>query len=115
MFIVKQGKSNVITVVATAAVDQGDPVIFGPWYGIALNTAAIGEELSIDIEDGEEVEDTSAASVAAAVGDEIYWNPTTGVYAAASATGNALVGYTTVVKDSDNVFRFEKVRYATVA
>ena len=106
---------HVLTVVATAAVAQGDLVIFGPWVGVALNTAAIGDDLSLDIVLGKEVDATSTVAVAATIGAAIYYNPTTGAFAAASATGNALVGYTTKIKDTNNVFRFEKVRYATVA
>ncbi len=114
MYLIKE-RMNVVTVVAAAAVTQGDPVYVAPWFGVALNTAAIGEDLSIDVMDGSEVEATSAVAVAASVGAPIYWNPTTKVYAAASASGFALVGYTTKVKDTDNVFRFEKLRRVTVA
>jgi predicted RecA/RadA family phage recombinase len=106
---------NVVPVVATAAVKQGDLIIFGPWFGVCLNSAAIGEDLSIDIEAGKELDLVSAASVAATVGAAVYYKPADGSFAAASAAGNALIGYTTKVKNSDNCFRIEKVRYATVA
>jgi predicted RecA/RadA family phage recombinase len=107
--------ADTITVVAAAAVTQGDLVIFGPWLGIALNTAAIGDDLTLDIRQGVEIDALSTVAVGASVGAAIYYNPTTKVFAAASAAGNALVGYTTKAKNADNVFRFEKVRYAAVA
>lgn len=107
--------ANVINVIAAAAYVQGDLIIVGPWFGVCLNTAAIGEKLSIDVEAGKELDLVSTVAVAATVGAAVYYNPTTGAFAAASATGNALVGYTTVVKDANNCFRIEKVRYATVA
>lgn len=111
----KDRATNVIDVTAGADTTQGDLLIHGPWLGIALNTAASGASLTLDIEAGLEVDAYSPVAVAATVGAAIYYNPTTGAFAAATATGNALVGYTTVVKNSANVFRFEKVRYATVA
>ena len=106
---------EVVTVVATAATSQGDFVIEGPWFGVALNDAAIGEDLLIDIVAHKRCIGNSTVAVAAAIGDAIYLNPSTGVYATASATGNALIGYTTEVKDSNNYFEFEKVTYTTVA
>ena len=106
---------EVITVAASAATSQGDFVIEGPWFGVALNDAAIGEFLSIDIAAHKRCVGYSTVAVAATIGAAIYLNPSTGVYAAASATGNALVGYTTEIKDSNNYFEFEKVTYATVA
>jgi predicted RecA/RadA family phage recombinase len=111
----KSDVSDVITVTAPAAVVVGDLFIVGPWLCMALNKAASGAAVSVDIKAGLEIDAVSTVSVAATVGAAIYYNPTTGAFAAATATGNALVGYTTVVKNSDNVFRFEKVRYATVA
>jgi predicted RecA/RadA family phage recombinase len=107
---------DVVTVPAAAVCTQGDLVLFGPWLGVALSEAkAIGDELSLNIELGVEVDAVSDAAVAASVGSPIYYNPTTGVFAAAAASGFALAGYATVVKDVNNVFRFEKVRYAAVA
>ena len=106
---------EVITVSATATTSQGDFVIEGPWFGVALNDAAIGKDLSIDIVAHKRCVGYSTEAVADAIGDAIYLNPSTGVYAAVSATGNALVGYTTEIKDSNNYFEFEKVTYAKVA
>ena len=106
---------EVITVEASAATSRGDFVIEGPWFGVALNDAAIGEYLSIDIAAHKRCVGYSTVAVAATIGAAIYLNPSTGVYAAASATGNALVGYATEIKDSNNYFEFEKVTYATVA
>lgn len=111
----KETKTDIVVVTAAAAAVEGDLVIFGPWIGVALNDVAIGEKLSLYIGEDKEFDAVSTVAVAATVGAAIYYNPTTGAFAAATATGNALIGYTTVVKNSDNVFRFEKVRYATVA
>lgn len=107
--------ANVIQLVAAAAYKQGDLAIIGPWFGVCLNTVAIGETLYLDIEPGKELDLASSASVAATVGAAVYYKPADGTFAAATATGNALIGYTTKVKDSNNCFRIEKVRYATVA
>lgn len=106
---------EVITVAASASTAQGDFVIEGPWFGVALNEAGSTESLSIDITAHKRCVGYSTVAVAATVGAPIYLNPSTGVYAAATATGNALVGYATKIKDSNNYFEFEKVTYATVA
>lgn len=108
--------AKVINVTAAAAAAQGDLVVHGPWIGVALNDAGVGETLSLDITDGKEVDLVSSVSgVGATVGSAVYYNPTTGAFATAGATGNGLAGYTTVAKNSDNVFRMEKVRRITIA
>jgi len=99
-------------VVAAATWAQGDIGVFGKWFGVCLNDAVSGENLSIDVEGGKEIDLVSSASVAAAVGDAVYYNPTTGAFAAAPATDYYKIGFTTVIKNSDNVFRIEKLRYA---
>jgi predicted RecA/RadA family phage recombinase len=100
-----------ITVPATAATSQNDFVIEGPWFGVALNDAEIGEDLSIDIAQNKRCVGYSEESVGAAMGDALYLNPTTGVYAAAAASGFYLVGYTTQVKDANDYFEFIKLEY----
>jgi hypothetical protein len=102
---------NVITVVAAAAATLGDIIIFGPWVGIACNDAALGEELSLDIEEGKEYDCVSAVSgVGAAVGDDLFYNPTTGAFAAVPGAGYYNIGTITKVRDGNNCFRFEKRR-----
>lgn len=102
---------NVITVVAAAAATLGDIIIYGPWVGIACNTAAIGEDLSLDIEEGKECDLISAVSgVGAAVGDELFYNPTTGACAAVAGSGYYNIGNITKIRDANNCFRFEKRR-----
>jgi len=104
--------AKVVTIVAAAIWKQGDIGIFGPWFGVCLNDAAIGAQVSVDIEAGPELDLVSAAAVAVAVGDAVYYNPTTGAFAAVPTADYYKVGYTTVIKNTDNVFRIEKVRYA---
>jgi predicted RecA/RadA family phage recombinase len=107
----KDRVTNILNVTAAADTVYGDLIIHGPWVGVALNDALTGAALTIDIEDGREIDAISAVSgVGSAVGDDVFYNPTTGAYAAAAADGSYLVGNITVVKNSDNVFRFEKLR-----
>jgi len=102
---------NVITVVAAAAAALGDIIIYGPWVGIACNDAAIGENLSLDIEESKEYDCISAVSgVGAAVGDDLFYNPTTGAFAAVAGSGYYNIGTITKVRDGNNCFRFEKRR-----
>jgi hypothetical protein len=103
---------EVITVAASAATSQNDFVVEGPWFGVALNDASENADLSIDIVQGKRCVGYSSASVAAAVGDKIYLNPTTGVFAASPASGFYEVGKTVQVKDANNYFIFEKNKYA---
>ena len=101
---------EVINVTAVAAVTQGDLVLFGKWLGVALNTAAIGENLGIDFAPRKRVNAVSAVSgVGAALGDDVYYNFTTGVFAPEYSDGYYFVGNVTQVKDSGNCFQFEKV------
>jgi hypothetical protein len=109
----KERESDILVVTASAAASEGDLIIFGPWVGIALHDALISTNLSLYVGGDKEYDAVSAVAVAAAVGDELYYNPTTGAYAAAAESGSYLVGYTTVIKNSDNVFRFEKLRRHT--
>ena len=103
---------NVITVVAAAAATLGDIIIYGPWVGIACNTAALGEDLSLDIEEGKEYDLISTVSGvgAAAVGDDLFYNPTTGACAAVAGSGYYNIGTITKIRDANNCFRFEKRR-----
>jgi predicted RecA/RadA family phage recombinase len=106
----KERKSDVIVVTAAAAASEGDLIIFGPWVGVALHDALINTPLSLYVGGDKEYDAYSTVAVAATVGSSIYYNPTTGVFAASGGAGLYLIGYTTVIKNSDNVFRFEKLR-----
>ena len=106
----KEQRSDILRVTAAAAAVEGDLVIFGPWVGVALNDVAIGDTLSLYVGGDKEYDAYSTVAVAATVGASIYYNPTTGVFAASGGVGLYLIGYTTIVKNSDNVFRFEKLR-----
>lgn len=102
---------KVINLVATAAAALGDILIIGPWVGIACNTVAIGDTLSLDIEEGKEYDAISAVSgVGAAIGDDLFYNPTTGAFAAVAGSGYYNIGSITGIRDANNCFRFEKRR-----
>lgn len=111
----KDRPTDFIDLVAPADVVSGNLLIVGPWLCVAVSAAKSGEKFTADIREGQEIDCVSSVAVAAAIGDKVYYNPTTGAFAASSATGNALVGYTTSVKDANNNFRIAKVKFATVA
>lgn len=107
---------NAVTVTATVAVSQNDLVLWNTWFGVACNDAAVGDDLTLDISAGERICDTTSVSgVAASLGAPVYYDFTNKVYASASASGYCLVGYTTQILDSNDVFEYEKVRYTTAA
>ena len=111
----KDRRTDFIELTAPADVVSGNLLIVGPWLCVATSKAASGAKFTANIREGEEIDAVSTVAVAASIGAAIYYNPSTGAFAASSATGNALVGYTTVVKDANNNFRFAKVKFATVA
>lgn len=117
VFGIKDEARDVVTLVATAAVTQGDFIVFGPWCGEALNSAAIGENVSVRIKEGIELstgtlvsgEDTFGTLHAA-----VYFDSSAGEFSDTSTSGYYLVGYVTEVKSSDGFIKFEKLRYTSV-
>jgi len=106
-----KGALSIISFTAVAAATLGDIIIKGPWVGIACNSAGIGDVLSLNIEDGTEYDAISAVSgVGAAIGDDLFYNPTTGAFAAIAGTGYYNIGTITGIRDANNCFRFEKRR-----
>jgi len=109
---VLDGQVNVLNLTATAAYEQGDLVFIGAWFGQVLNDAAIGDTVSLDVEPYKRVQAISSVDgVGDAVGDAVYLSTTSNDFVGTAADGYSLVGYVTQVKDSNNTFQFEKLRY----
>ncbi|WP_067936388.1 DUF2190 family protein [Alicyclobacillus kakegawensis] len=103
--LVAEGKS--VKVTAAAAVTQGDFVLEGGFFGLAVNSADANGEVVLNIEPGEY--ETSQINTADAfnAGDAVYFDATNKVLTTADGGGaNRLVGRVTVAKDANNVIWF---------
>jgi predicted RecA/RadA family phage recombinase len=91
----------------------GDAVIIGPYFGILDADILAGETGTATIWDGEAVNTSEVAvgSTFPTLHAEVWFNPTTGKYADASA--NNLYGVGTVIStmDANGAFSFIKRRF----
>lgn len=101
---VAHGKS--VQVTAPAAVSQGDFVLAGGFFGLAVNSAAAGQEVVLNIEPGEYETSQITTTDAFNVGDPVYWDSTTKLLTTQAGTGNRMVGRVTLAKDANNVIWF---------
>lgn len=76
---------------APAAVASGDPLLVGSLFGVAQNSAALGEALGLLTRGVFDLPKTSAQSWT--IGDRLYWDNTNKVVTTAAAAGaNKLIG-----------------------
>jgi predicted RecA/RadA family phage recombinase len=101
---VGHGKS--VKVTASAAVNQGDFVLAGGFFGLAVNSAGAGEEVVLNIEQGEYETSQITTADAFNAGDPVYWDDTNKKLTTEAGSGNRLVGRVTVAKDANNVIWF---------
>lgn len=89
-----------VDVVVTADVTKGDVVLVDGFHGIAMGSAASGEEVALEIATREH-EITVPGSVTAPKGTTLYL--TSAGVITATATGNRAFAKVTVAKDANNV------------
>jgi predicted RecA/RadA family phage recombinase len=93
------GKS--VKVTADVAVEKDTFAIVADFFGLALNSAAAGEEVVLDIEQAEY--EVKQAGSNFAVGDVVYFNTATGFTATDT---DRPVGIATQASNTDGVFSF---------
>jgi len=81
-----------LTLTATAVVTSGDVVVVGNIFGVAQNSAAIGEDYVLSI--GGVYRLTKVSTEIWSVGDQIYWDPIA-LKATTVLTANTLIGVAT--------------------
>lgn len=102
---VAHGKS--VKVTAAADVNQGDFVLAGGFFGLAVNSATAGQDVVLNIEQGEYETSQITAGDAFNVGDPVYWDDANKLLTTQDGSGaNRLVGRVTVAKDANNVIWF---------
>lgn len=109
---VSDGRSVKVTVPVGETVTAGQFVLIQGFLGLAVNDASEGEEVVLNIEQGEY--ETSQINTADAfnVGDKVYWDATNKQFttsANADANGNPQnrpAGRVTQAKDANNVIWF---------
>jgi len=82
---------NRITMIATQAVAAGDCHPVGNFVGVALNSAAIGDEVVLALDGVYQF--TKATGYTVAIGDSIYWDNTSNKRATKTVGSNAWIGY----------------------
>lgn len=83
-----------LTVTAAADVLSGQMVVMGALYGVAQETAAAGDSVTLVRTGVFELPKTSAQ--AWTVGAKLYWDATNSV-CSTTASGNTLIGFATAV------------------
>lgn len=78
-----------VTVVAAANVTSGSVVVMGQLFGIATHTALSGANLTLKLGSVFDLPKANAASMAMAVGANVFWD---GTQATTSATSNTRLG-----------------------
>ncbi len=101
-------EGEMITIVAPYAVTKGNIVIFGAAFGVAIDNAASGANLVVDVSGGVwTLPKTAAASNSFALGANAYWDNTNSAVTA-SATSNTRIGVAVVAAatgDTTGTFR----------
>ncbi|AEE95293.1 DUF2190 family protein [Mahella australiensis] len=102
---VSNGKSIKATSPETVA--QGEFVLINNIFGLALESAAGGEQVVLDIEQAEYETNQVAAGVTFKVGDAVYFDATEKVLTNTDGAGaNRLVGRATQASDANGVVWF---------
>lgn len=91
---------NAVDVTADRAVTKGDPVVFEGFHGIAMQDAASGDELALEVSLREH-EISVPGSVTAAKGDVLYITDAGTV--TNTSSGNRAFFKVTQAKDANNV------------
>lgn len=117
-WIIKESVGNesgahILVPEADQAYTQYDMCVALPWCGIVDNGVAIGEEFTMHVTEGiqidtREIEDGATFTT---FGQDVWYNPTTKEYTDTEAEGLYLVGYVILPTDASGTMRFEKRRY----
>jgi hypothetical protein len=112
-WIIKEAGDAILVPVADQAYDQYDMAVFVPWCGIVTNGVEAGDELTIRVTEGIQIDtdEIEAGSAFTAFGQAVYYNPATKLYTDTGDVGTYLVGYVIIPTDANGVMRFEKRRY----
>ncbi|WPD20184.1 DUF2190 family protein [Thermaerobacter composti] len=105
---VSDGRSVKVTVPAgTGTVQANTFAEVAGFFGLAVNTAAEGEQVVLLIEQAEYETSQINAADAFAVGDAVYWDAANKVLTTSDGAGaNRRVGRVTQAKDANNVIWF---------
>lgn len=100
---ISDGKS--VKVTASDAVEEGKFYLIGSFFGMAVQSAGAGEDVTLSIEQAEYETDQIKTEEVFAVGTTIYYDATLNVLTETEGT-NRKVGRVTAAKDSNNVIWF---------
>lgn len=116
-YIVQPGPNNHIPYTNATGVDiaAGDVVIIGALIGIADQDIANGAAGTLDIEDGAiaNTAQVAAGSTFATIGQEVWYDPTTGEVQDTSANNLFGIGLLATILAADGHITFMKRRYWT--
>lgn len=112
-FIINEECNHLPIPEAAANYTKLDMVISVPWCGLADQTVVAGNPFTIHVKEGIRVRSSQIAPGENfnTFGQEVWFDPATGMYYDDEDTGRYLVGYVRDVVNADGVFGFEKRRY----
>jgi hypothetical protein len=105
--------SHILNPAADQGYDQYDMVVQLPWCGIADHEADQGDEISMHVTEGIQIDtkEIAAGALFATFGTEVWYDPTTKTYTDTEDAGLYLVGYVILPLNANGEMRFEKRRY----
>lgn len=89
-----------------------------PWAAVADEAIADGAVGSMHVEEGIQIQVDNLVATEdtfATVGQDVWFDPTTGDFSDTDTAGYFHVGYLITAKDANGMIVFEKTRYATLS
>lgn len=108
--------AHILVPEASKAVNQYDMYISLPWCGIVDYGVSEGDEFTMHVTEGIQIDTDEIAGGAGFVsfGQDVWFDPTNNNYNSAEVDGYYLVGYVIIPTNDDGVMRFEKRRYVEI-
>jgi hypothetical protein len=118
VYIEKENRDHVRYTNGTGAdLDQYEFCVVGPYAAVADEDIANDAEGSFHVEEGIEIQTddlVTSEDTFATLGQEVFWSSVDQEFSDTETAGYYHVGYLSVVKDANDVIKFEKLRYAVI-